>query len=234
MSIITIDCSGTIFKTTELTLRKSDFFNSILERWNTKKTIFLDEDDRYFRVILIYLRDDVIEKNTLDPELLVTKFKYYFPYAINDELINKTVKKISSVYYINETMISNTYNTSHEFMSGYISEKICSCSRWDAYCRCGNDEHPQGFKLLMDNVNNFYIEPISDGFLEQLIPIKSEIVACRYIGNDMITNKTIIVIKYLTDIIAIADIEIGSIITIDDKYQITRAIHSYEIGKIDK
>jgi len=235
--IIKINCGGKYFETTDTTLKKSDFFATLLERWNTEETIFLDEDSKYFRIILIYLRDNVIEKNKLDKKLLLTKFKYYLP-SLNDNMVkNIFKKKTGSVFHIDETMISNSHNTGGcNTMSTHITEILysyaCDCMRASCICHYDRIDYPEGFQLLISHVKNFYVEP-NGGFLEKLVPINLDKIACRYIGNSHQNNKTIIIMRYLTDIIAITDIKIGKTVNVSNKYRITRTSDSYEIRKIE-
>jgi len=88
---IKINCGGTIFETTDHTLRKAEYFGAIIDRWNnpdnTNKPIFFDDSAKYFEIILIFLRDDVVEENSLDKNLLMSKFVYYCGDLISDSMI---------------------------------------------------------------------------------------------------------------------------------------------------
>jgi hypothetical protein len=94
---VKINCGGTPFETTLSTLKKSDYFNAMIERWNWNpdQIMFLDDDPKYFRIILLYLRDNVVEKSDVDKDILMTKFEYYLANQINDSLI-KSIFKIKS------------------------------------------------------------------------------------------------------------------------------------------
>jgi len=216
MTIITIDCGGTIFKTTESTLRKSDFFNAMLDRWNTEDVIFLDEDDKYFRVILIYLRNNVIEKNTLDYELLMIKFKYYIPYAFNNDHIDDIVV-IDSLMIMNNNITLLTNNCAYEMPlnlqkvvhsnSGYYVE-----SSIDGEEDCSSNTKLKNVLFSENNTENYKAYRLTN------------ILPC-------INARKILIMEYLTNIIVIVDIEIGQE-TIASNFKITRTDQHYQINTI--
>jgi hypothetical protein len=94
----------------------------MIDRWvvDLEKDIFLDDDPKYFRIILLYLRDNVVEESDVDKNILMNKFEYYVSYAINEELIrdvfdikdltfeeqNNRISDISTIRFTNMSMIS--------------------------------------------------------------------------------------------------------------------------------
>jgi len=217
---IKINCGGTFFETTETTLMKSDFFKSLLTRWKIDETIFLDEDCEYFRIILIYLRDNVIEKNKLDKKLLQMKFNYYVPSFDNGGKISrKKSKKSIPQCIIDETNVFTKYYNTGLTLSDYLERQT-------------KRTNPLGLKLLLSGINEHYVEQ-NGQYLSELMWGNPKTQATRYVNSENNknnkNNKIIILMEYFNNIIVIEDIKIGACITVGGKYQINRTHNTYEI-----
>ena len=79
---IKINVGGTIFETTQDTLKKSTYFNSFLNRWLEKETIpFIDRSPHIFKHVLSLLRDP----EYLYPKNYISELDFY---GITEKNIN--------------------------------------------------------------------------------------------------------------------------------------------------
>lgn len=75
--MIKLNVGGKIFQTTETTLRKSEYFSSLLSRWNISDEIVVDDDPKLFRHVLNSLRHGDYEIPSEDKENVFKLLTYY-------------------------------------------------------------------------------------------------------------------------------------------------------------
>ena len=124
---IKIQVADKTFYTTETTLNKSPMLQKLLE-WhknsNSTTVLFLDKDADLFRIIIGYLRDNVILPNNYDADLLVSLFDYYG--IVDDDAIIKICKIKELDHQIGNAMKDRNNSISCEFKFTYSMINVVS------------------------------------------------------------------------------------------------------------
>lgn len=94
LSTIRLNVGGTIFETKSQTLKKSELLHSLVT--STMGEIFLDRSPEYFRIILDYLRTNIIDiPPNLSRDVMAVELDYF---GISREILPEPKK--SNLIYI--------------------------------------------------------------------------------------------------------------------------------------